>query len=244
MSKTRRRWRPSPLVVVGATTAGVIALLLTLNWLAVRNRGVNAHVEIADPLIEADVARTAPHTPTRGLPDGEVERTAERVREASALVMGLTLFAVNEGLNRRAAANVGTLVARFAASNLLPPGVRQNIAQGVLESGRALIYVRYRPEPLAVEVVSVGRERSDGPSLIARIATGGSAGTDADAGASLFIARGLGDVPLPEAFTAPPRMTSLNWVSEPLRDRAFTPQEMEQINGWLQAQGGGGPVLP
>jgi hypothetical protein len=113
----------------------------------------------------------------------------------------------------------------------------------VLESARALIYVRYRPEPLAIEVISVGRERLDGPALIGRIATGGQVDTSANTGATLFVARGLGDVQLPEPFAPAARMTALNWTPEPLRDRAFTPQEMEQINGWLQAQRGG-PVLP
>jgi hypothetical protein len=225
------------------TAAGVLALVLALNWIAVRRGRVNAHVEIADPVIENILARTTLGVPAKGLPDGEVERTAARVRDASALTMGLTLFAVNEGLNRRAMTNVENLVTRFAARDLLPPGVKQNAAQGVLESARALIYVRYRPEPLAIEVISVCRERLDGPALIGRIATGGQVDTSANTGATLFVARGLGDVQLPEPFAPAARMTALNWTPEPLRDRAFTPQEMEQINGWLQAQRGG-PVLP
>ncbi|MEP7342606.1 MAG: hypothetical protein ABI977_33065 [Acidobacteriota bacterium] len=235
MSVAKQRWQPSPPLVVSVTAVGVLALFLALNWIAVRRGRVNAHVEIADPVIENIVARTTLGVPAKDLPDGEVERTAARVRDASALTMGLTLFAVNEGLNRRAITNVGTLVGRFAARSLLPPGVRQNTAPGVLESERAMIYVRYRPEPLAIEILSVGRERLDGPALIGRIAAGG----DEDAGASLFIARGLGDVLLPDPFTPAARMTALNWSLEPLRDRAFTPQEMEQINGWLQAQRGG-----
>lgn len=232
MSVTKKRWRPSPPIVVSATAAGVIALVLALNWIAVRRQRVNAHVEIAEPVIETVVARSMSGAPAKGLPDGEVERTAARIRDVSALTMGLTLFAVNEGLNRRAITNVGTLVTRFVARGLLPPGVGQNAEQGVLESERTLIYVRYRPDPLAVEVVSVGRERSDGPPLIGRIATG----ADEEAGASLFVAHGLGDIPLPEPFTSAARMAALNWTPEPLRERAFTPQEAEQINGWLRAQ--------
>lgn len=235
MSSAKQRWRPSPLIVVSATAVGVIALVLALNWIAARRQRVNAHVEIADPVIETVAAATTSGSLVRGLPDGEVERTAARVRDVSALTMGLTLFAVNEGLNRQAITNVGILVTRFAARGLLPPGVMQNAAQGVLESERAMIYVRYRPEPLAVEVISVGREQSDGPPLIGRIATG----ANDEASASLFVAHGLGDVPLPEPFTPAGRMMALNWASEPLRERAFTPQDAEQINGWLRAQRGG-----
>lgn len=232
MNTVKRRWRPSPLIVVGATAISVIALVLVLNSLAMRRQRVNAHVEIAAPVIEAVAARSRAVTPARGLPDGEVERTAERVREVSALVMGLTLLAVNEGVNRRAVPSVAVLVDRFAARHLLPPGIERHTVQGVLESARAVIYVRYRPEPLAVEVVSIGRARADGAAIIGRIATGG----DESAGAALFIARQLGDVALPAPFTPAQAVAMLNWSVEPLRERHFTPQELEQINVLLQAQ--------
>jgi hypothetical protein len=239
MAVAKRRWRPSPATVVGATALSVIALLMLLNWLAVRRQRVNARVEIAAPVVEGAAVKSASSTPARALPDGEVERTAERVREVSALAMGLSLLAVNEGLQRRAVANVGTLVDHFDARGLLPPGVRRNTNQGVLESELAMIYVRYRPEPLAVEVVSVGRERADGPAVIGRIATGSD-----DAGAALFIARQLGEVMMPAAFAPAAQVAALNWSVEPLRERAFTPPELEQLDGWLRAQRYGGLGSP
>jgi len=227
-------------MVVGATALSVIALLVLLNWLAVRRQRVNARVEIAAPVVEAAIAKSASSTSLRGLPDGEVEHTAWRVREVSALAMGLCLFAVNEGLQRRVVGNVETLIDRFAARGLLPPGVTRNAARGVLESDRALIYVRYRAEPLAVEVVSIGRERADGPSIIGRIATG----SDDDSGSALFIARQLGDVLLPAPFASAAQVVALNWSVEPLRERAFTTQELEQLNDWLREQQDSRQVLP
>jgi len=234
MAVVKRRWRPSPAMVVGMTALSVIALLVLLNWLAVRRQRISARVEIAAPVVEAAIIKSASSVSPRGLPDGEVEHTAWRVREVSALAMGLCLFAVNEGLQRRVVANVETLIDRFAARGLLPPGVTRNAARGVLESDRALIYVRYRPEPLAVEVVSIGRERADGPSVIGRIATG----SGDDSGAALFIARQLGDVSLPAAFAPAAQVAALNWSIEPLRERAFTMQEHEQLDDWLRAQQG------
>lgn len=231
MKSAKKRWRLPPVAVVGLTAMTLLALVLTLNWLSARRGGVNAHVEIAAPVIEVAATQSALPIPQGALPDGEVARTAERVREVSALTMGLTLLAVNEGLDHRSPPDVEHLLDRFARRALLPPMITAYAAQGILESPRAVIYLRYRPLPLAVEVVSIGRAREDGPAVIGRIITDG----DAEAGASLFIARGLGNVALSAAFTPIAQMTAANWTLEPLRERAFTPQEQAVLDAWLRS---------
>lgn len=232
MSQAKPRWRPSPLLVTGTTASFIILLVVSLNWLAARRNRLTARVEIAPPVVEAanDKATATPSAP--GLPDGEVERTALRVREASALVVGLTLFAVNEGLQRRPITRVEILTTHFIAAGLLPPGITQNSNGGVLLSTHATIYIRYRPSPLAVEVVSLGREERDGPAIIARIVTG----ADETSGASLLLARQLGTISLPDPFTPNAQMAALNWSVEPLRERNFTALELAQLNAWLQSQ--------
>jgi hypothetical protein len=226
----RKPWRPSPAQITISTAAFIILLMLALGWLSARRRSFTARVEIADPVIESVAAKSRSNPPAQLLPDGEVERTALRVREVSALVIGLTLFAVNEGLARRSIANIEALTGRFVARGLLPPGVERHNANGVLSSGHAVIYVRYRPDPLAVEIVSLGRERLDGPAIIGRIVTGG----DENADASLFIARELGDVSLPAPFASSAQIAAMNWSVEPLRERALAPEEWQQINAWLR----------
>jgi hypothetical protein len=232
MSKVKPRWRPSPLLVTGTTASVIILLVLSFNWLAVRRNRLTARVEIAPPIVEVanDKATANPSAPR--LPDGEVERTALRVREASALVVGLTLFAVNEGLQRRSLLRVEALTARFVSAGLLPPGITQDDNGGVLSSPHANIYVRYRPSPLAVEVVSLGREERDGTTMIARIVTG----VEETLGASLLLARQSGNIPIPAPFTPNAQMVALNWSVEPLRERNFTTPELTQLNAWLQAQ--------
>jgi hypothetical protein len=232
MSKAKPRWRPSPLLVTGATGSFIILLVLSLNWLAARRNRLTVRVEIAPPVVEAANDKAAATPSTQRLPDGEVERTALRVREASALVVGLTLFAVNESLQRRPMLRVEALTARFVADGLLPPGIIQHDVKGVLSSEHATIYVRYRPSPLAVEIVSLGREERDGPAIITRIVTG----TDETSGASLLLARQLSNISLPDPFTPDAQMAALNWSIEPLRERNFTAPELAQLNAWLQAQ--------
>ncbi len=229
----RKHWRLSPVQVTISTAAFIILLMLALGWLSARRNHFTARVEIADPVIETAAAKFKPNHATQLLPDGEVERTALRVREVSALVIGLTLFAVNEGLARRSIPNVDAFTGRFAARGFLPPGIECHAANGVLSSDHAVIYIRYRPDPLAVEIVSLGRERLDGPAIIGRIVTGGDEGADA----SLFIARELGDVALPAPFVPNVQISAMNWSVEMLRERTLAPEEWEQINAWLRTRG-------
>lgn len=232
MKATKKLWRPSPLLVVFATAFCVIAFMAFSSRLSAHRNRINARVEIADPVVEtaATQSQTIPATPA--LPDGEVERTAARVREVSAMVTGLTLLAVNEAIARQAAPTVRSLTDRFVARGLLPPGVRRHAANGVLESERGLIYVRYRPEPLAIEVVSIGRVPPDGPAIIGRLATG----ADEDSGAALFIAGRINIAPLPKPFAPTAQVASMGWSVEPLRERTFSPQELEQVDAWLRTQ--------
>jgi hypothetical protein len=228
----RKSWRPSPAQITTSTAAFIILMMLALGWLSTRRNHFTARVEIADPVVETAAAKSKANPAMQLLPDGEVERTALRVREVSALVIGLTLFTVNEGLARRSIANIEMLTQRFIARGLLPPGIERHDANGVLSSGHAVIYVRYRPDPVAVEIVSLGRERLDGPAIIGRIATG----SDENADAAIFIARELGNVALPAPFVLNAQIAAMNWSVEPLRERALAPEEWEQINAWLRGQ--------
>ena len=238
MNKIILRWRPSPLLVTGGTAGFILLFVLAMHWFSVRRQRLTAQVEIAAPLI-AEAQDHPKKTPiSQILPDGEVARTALRVREVSALVTGLTLYAVQEGLQRRPLTRVEPLLERFIAAGLLPPGMERSEASGVLVSNFALLYVRYCPDPLAVEVVSLPRE--SGTTMIARIVTGESE----TAGAALLISRESGQVAIPAPFTPQAQITAMNWSLEPLRERNFTQPEMAQLNTWLQTQSSRGKNTP
>jgi hypothetical protein len=230
MKKVKKRWRPSPTIVVTTTALCVISLVVASTLISARRNRINARVEIADPLIESPNTAAKKSSLAFKLPDGEVERTAERVREASALVMGLTLTAVNDALARRLLSNVENLASIFINRKLLPPGIRPHSQKGVLESDRAIIYIRYRPEPLGIEIVSIGRIEQDGPPIIARVVTG----VDDSAGANLFIAKQIKDNNIPAPFLPLAQVAAMNWRVEPLREPALTPEELDRVNSWLQ----------
>lgn len=226
---TKKKWRPSPPLIVTLTALVVIAGMLLAGWLNARRYRVKARVEITEPMIGDQTAMAATPGNTIDLPDGEVAKTAARVREATGLLMGLAMVAVTEQMNNRSPVSAEALIELMAKRNLLPPGIRQISAKGALVSDRAMIYLRYRPAPLGIEVASIGSERADGPAVIARLAAGG----DDNSGAVLLIAR-KAEAPLPVPFAPLSQIIAAGWNVEPLRERLFTPEEIEQLNAWAR----------
>jgi hypothetical protein len=228
MKQATHHWLLQPHVIVLVTALCVVSGLLLLRWIAVRRQRVTARVEVAAPQIEAVTQRTSASPSPSALPDGEVERTAARVREVSALVMGLTLLAVQEAIAGHTVPSSEALTDRFVTRQLLPPMIRVSSARAVLESDTAVLYIRYRVVPLALEVVSLGRTPEDGAPIIGRIVTG------SDEHSALFIARQSMGATLPEPFLPAAQVIALNWSAEPWRERAFAPQEMEQVQHALR----------
>jgi hypothetical protein len=229
------RFRPSPPVVV-LTTAVVLGVgILFLGWINARRYRVNAVVEISDLPLSKEVASTTIALNAAGMPDGEVARLAVRVREATGLLMGLSVLALNEQIYNRGPAKAEGLVSLMSQRNLLPEGITPAYADAKLESERSTIYVRYRPNPLGVEVISIGREKLDGPGLIARLV----AGDQDESAAVLLVAKKNDGVEIPKAFASLTEIAALNWSVEPLRERAVTPQELEELNNWAKKYAAG-----
>lgn len=225
-----KRWRPAPLVVVLATTALTLTALLGIGWLNARRYRVKAHVEIADPVIAGRGETQAVNVQPGSLPNGEVERVALRVREVTGLLYGLTLLAVTEQMHRRQISNVQALLQLLAQRNLLPPGIQSQPDAGACATTHATLYVRYRPQPLGLEVVSVGHERLDGPALMGRLLAEGTEQT----GVVLLIAKSSANTNIPAPFASLEQVILLGWQMEPLRERAGATIESDQLQQWAR----------
>jgi hypothetical protein len=230
MKIDKKRWRPSPVLVVLSTAVIVISVTMLLGWLNARRYRVNAHVEIAEPISTLEVTAPSASANALTLPDGEVARLAMRVREAAGLLMGLCVLATSEQMSNRNPASVDALVSLMSQRNLFPPGINQTSAKGVLSSDHATIYVRYRSWPFGMEVVSIGRAKLDGPALIARLV----AGSDDNSAVVLLMAKRFEEITLPQPFAPLAEIAALNWSIEPLRERSFAQQEIEQLDAWAK----------
>jgi hypothetical protein len=178
------------------------------------------HTTRVDPHINLSEDRTRKITESQrqqqiaafvSVTEGEVFRTEERIREASALATATSLFSASQSLNRRAPANVTDLVIGTRDAGLLPPGLELLGTDGSVTSPHSKLTVRYRPEPLGIEVVSVGKVALDGPALLVRVD-----GTNKE-GATLYVASSLEQTMLPNAFAREAEIFALGFATEPIR---------------------------
>jgi hypothetical protein len=202
--------KPWPLLIAVSAVALFIAATFVTNYFRLREIDPRVRVEFGEgaSVKQASARKTVIATTI----DGEVARTAERIGEATALALSASLYAASEQIKGRSPRAAQDLLAGIAAQNLLPPGLA--FAQGgALVSAYGSLYVRYRPTPLGVEVVSVGHKLEDGPALIVRIPEELSDKGDP----SFFIARSLSDVRIPAPFAPAAEVIALGWSPETLR---------------------------
>jgi hypothetical protein len=210
--------------------AGALILTITLaNYLAPRN------VPSVDPTVSIERAQNDDSSSSRAanvtpdLPDdGEVYRTAERLREASAVALAAGLYVAGEQVNRRYPQSADSVIDGLRSAVLLPPGITVD-GRAMLHSHFARVLLRFRSNPLAIETISVPNSREDGPGLMVRIP---GSGPDGDRG-SVFIADRLGDINPPSPFASITDCVRAGWIDQPI-NQAETPQEQQQkLRAWI-----------
>ena len=144
---------------------------------------------------------------------GEVAHTADRIGEATALALAASLYAASEQIRGRTPRGVRDLLSGLAARNLLHPELSFTQAEGALVSPYGNLSVRYRPVPLAIEIVSIGNKPDHGPALILRIPDEALKQGET----KLFVANSLSSVRVPSPFAPAPEVIALGWSPERLR---------------------------
>lgn len=207
------KWNFPPHCVVWLVAAITIGASFFANYMFFN------HDNTVDPRVTMDFAETAEKRSTQRaqrnsvitVMEGEVSRTAERISEATALAIAASLCAAREQINSNTLQSAGDLLTKLQAQNLLPPGLMLTPHTATLSSNRGNLFLRYRSQPLGIEVVAIGRDTVNGPPIIVRVpdeATGNSA--------SLFIATRL-DTAVPAAFAPTAEIIATGWSPEPLR---------------------------
>jgi len=211
------------------------ALILTV--ILARRCGIRS-IPLVDPIVsverqdQANPAQSKPLKAPPSLPDdGEVYRTAERLRDASALALAASLYAANERLNRHIVRSNSDLIAAVASAGLLPPGVATN-APAMLLSDHSTLLLRFRPDPLAIEVLSFPLTRDDGPALMVRIPALSDDGTRG----SVFIADRLGDISPPAPFASLADCVSAGWIDQSFSEADMPQAQDQQLRAWLAAK--------
>ena len=201
----------SPTTIVCATAFTVVAAWLATGYF--RAKTVDPRVMLEYSGGSAGQQVTAAQTGIATTMDGEVARTADRIGEATALALSASLCAATEQLNRRTPPSVRDLLAGVSQRGLIPPGLVITGPEGTLVSEHGSLWIRYRPAPLGIEVVSVGNKPENGPALIVRVPDETS-----DKGeAKLYLAGRLTGVTVPAPFVPAAEVIAMGWSPERLR---------------------------
>jgi hypothetical protein len=211
--------RNLPLLLAGTIVTLVVGARLLPTALPERTGSVDPRITLfsneAQQLIERQ-RRQQVHA-FMSVAEGEVSHTEERIREVTALALAATLFAANESLARRTPPSMNALLDGVNTAGLLPPGMHLDDSTGLVRSARGELQLRYRYDPLEIEVLSVGRERLDGPVLLLRVSPSNSKNTATTDAAQLYIATRLDEITLPRPFISEAEIITLGFAPEPFR---------------------------
>ena len=163
---------------------------------------------------------------------GEVYDEAEQVSKSAALLMGTTLLAAQRSLERKPFLNVESLMAGVVSAGLLPPGLKQESGANSFSSERAVYYIRYRDEPLGIEVLSVGKGREVESAILARLPD-----DEFFENALTYYVLQKTAAEMPVAFTPTAKLIEGGWRPESFKASDVSTLEREEQRAWLAARG-------
>jgi hypothetical protein len=164
---------------------------------------VDAHVSIADGRNDPDSSRDPA---VYRWPDSEVPRTAERLRDVTAVAIAASTYVAEGAMSGRTPRDAREITAGIAKRQLIPPDWLTN-QSGVLQTAHGTLHVRYSPGTLSVEVISMPTDRSDGPAMLLRIPDDENTAV----GARYFESLRLDGIVYPNPFAPIPEIISAGW---------------------------------
>ena len=212
------------------TVAGGALLVLVVIPLAIQRQGgsrmatVDAQVTIGDTGGGSSVAES------RSLyrwPDSEVPRTAERLRDATAVAIAASTSVIEGSLRGRIPRDVKELVAYIAQRQLIP-AEWLTPQPDVLQTPRGTIHVRYSSQGLMVEVISVPHDRKDGPAILIRLPDL----ENTRVGARYFESMQLDGIVYPAPFAPIAEIIGSGWQPRLFKQTQIPDDQRAQLEQW------------
>jgi hypothetical protein len=225
----RKRGNIWPVVAVAATALCVLVIvpLLIERQKASRMATVDAHVSIGDGDESGD--QTSAATNYRW-PNGEVPRTAERLRDVTGVTIAATTFLVEESLHRRVPRDADEILAGISLRKLIPNEWRTD-QPGVLGTPHATIHLRYSPRNLTVELISVPNERIDGPAILIRIPDSENTAV----GTRYFESMQLDGILYPRPFASIADIIASGWQPRLFKQTQIADSDRARLEQWAKA---------
>ncbi len=185
---------------------------------------VDAQVSIGDA---SGTGASTAAAPAYRWPDSEVPRTAERLRNTSAVAVAAMSFVVERILAGRPPRDVGEIVSGVAHRQLIPGEWLTN-QPGILKLPNGAVHIRYSANPLSVELISVPASRQDGPAMLIRIPDDHNTGV----GARYFESLQLDGIAYPPPFAPLSEVISSGWQPRLFKQTQMPDTERMQLERW------------
>ena len=214
-------------VVAAALCVLVIVPLLIERQKAGRMATVDAHVSIGDGEVSDDQASAASNY---RWPDGEVPRTAERLRDVTAVAIAAATCLVEESLHGHMPRDADAIITHVDQGKLIASEWRTD-EPGVLRTARATIHLRYSPRNLTVELISVPNERIDGPAILIRIPDSENTAV----GTRYFESMQLDGIIYPRPFASIADIIASGWQPRLFKQTQIADADRAQLEQWSKA---------
>ena len=225
----RERGNVWPLVSVlaGATFVLVIVPLILHRQTSARMATVDPDVTIGDSAVTGNGGRSGP---SYRWPDSEVPRTAERLRDMTAVAIAATTNVVEASLHNQTPRDAGAILATIAQRQLIPAEWLTD-QPGVLAMPHATVHLRYRRQPMAIEVISVPKDRNDGPAILIRIPDPENTGV----GSRYFESMQLDAIVYPNPFAPIAEIVASGWQPRLFTQAQISDEQRVQLKQWSQS---------
>lgn len=190
---------------------GVSAVFRVLEW-----RRLNAQTQIqindSETIADGDNAKNKIARHPADIFSGEVFDTSRRLRETGALGFAVCLSILDEAKSKRQIpGSINALINAVTSRELLPPGL--TVENGEIHSETSKIFIRYQPEPMQIEFVSVPNEARFGPTLLMRFPLTSADGKNI----AYFQSSRVSGVDLPPPFAPASEVIRSGWTLEAWR---------------------------
>lgn len=162
-------------------------------------------------------------------PDSEVPRTAERLRDLTAVTIAASASLIEGAMGRRLPRDADAILRAIAARQLIPAEWLSS-EPGVLQTPRGTIHLRYLPRELGLEIVSVPNERGDGPAMLIRIPDSENPGV----GIRYFESMQLDGISYPPPFAPIAAIIASGWQPKPFKQTQIPDEQRAQLEHWAR----------
>lgn len=216
-----------PMLTVGIATAAVVLIptLLQSRNHSSQMAAVDAQVSIGD---NGASPASLGSTPSYKWPDTEVPRTAERLRDVTAVAVAAISYVVEGEMTGHHLRNANEIVNGIAQRQLVPSDWLTNEA-GVLRMPHGTVHLRYSRRMLSIEVISVPNERRDGPAILIRIPDT----ENTSVGPRYFESLQLDGIVYPAPFAHIAEIIASGWQPRPFKQTQFSAEERAQLEQWV-----------